>query len=268
MASGIQHLTYAAYVTHALRLGKSLLLCTVFMAAAPGAYAAADEAEQARQLVERADHIRFPRESFQVDVTITNSGESSGGADVHKYRILSKGNEDTLVTTTEPPSERGQIMLLKGRDLWVFMPDVSQPIRLPLAQRLTGQVANGDLARANFAGDYTPKILRKDSVEGNWYWVLELTAVDHGVTYDRVLYWINQADNRPYKAEFYTRSNRLMKTCFYQNFTAMQGEQRPARLLMIDNLNQGNKSTLDYSGMTLKELPDKIFTKDYLKKLQ
>src|SRR3569623_1700202 len=198
MTSGIQHRTNAAYVTHTLRRGKSLLLCTVFMAAAPSAYAAADEAEQARQLVERAAHIRFPRESFQVDVIITN----------------------------------------------------------------------GDLARANFTGDYTPKILRKDSVEGNWYWVLELTAVDHGVTYDRVLYWINQADNRPYKAEFYTRSNRLMKTCFYQNFTAMQGEQRPARLLMIDNLNQGNKSTLDYSGMTLKELPDKIFTKDYLKKLQ
>src|SRR3569623_1361704 len=238
MTSGIQHRTYAAYVTHTLRFGKSLLLCTVFMAAAPSAYAAADEAEPARQLVERADHIRFPRESFQVAVAITNSGESSG-ADVHKCR-----------------------------DLWVFMPDVSQPIRLPLAQRLTGQVANGDLARANFAGDYTPKILRKDSVEGNWYWVLELTAVDHGVTYDRVLYWINQADNRPYKAEFYTRSNRLMKTCFYQNFTPMQGAQRPARLLMIDNLNQGNKSTLDYSGMTLKELPDKIFTKDYLKKLQ
>src|SRR3569623_3188339 len=196
MTSGIQHRIYAACATKTMRLGKSLLLCAAFMVAAPGAYAAADEAEQARQLVERADHIRFPRESFQADVTITNSGESSG-ADVHKYRIHSKGNEDTLEPTTEPPSERGQIMLLKGRDLWVFMPAVSQPIRLPLAHRLTGQVANSELARANITGDYTPKILRKDSVEGNWYWVLELTAVDHGVTYDRVLYWINQADNRP-----------------------------------------------------------------------
>src|SRR3569623_465132 len=124
MTSGIQHRTYAAYVTHTLRIDKSLLLCTVFMAAAPSAYAAADEAEQARQLVERADDFRFPRDSFHVDVTITNSGESSG-ADVHKYRIHSKGNEDTLVTTTEPPSERGQIKLLKGRAHWVFMPAVS-----------------------------------------------------------------------------------------------------------------------------------------------
>ena len=253
----------------ATRWITSLLLCAagiVTLTATPPALAA-DEAEQAHALVERTDRIRFPRESFQVDVSI-DSVDADGHSEVRKYRILSKGNENTLVMTTEPPSERGRIMLLKGRDLWAFMPNVSQPIRLPLAQRLTGQVANGDLARANFAGDYHPKILRKDTIDGAWYWVLELKAVDRGVTYDRVLYWVNQADNRPFKAEFYTRSNRLMKTCFYQNFTLMQGEQRPTRLVMIDNLNEGNKSTLDYSDMVLKDLPDKVFTKDYLKKLQ
>ena len=229
--------------------------------------ARADETPDAKQIVERADRIRFPKESFQIDVTITNS-DASKNTDVHKYRVLSKSNEDTLVMTTEPPAERGQILLLKGRDLWVFMPNVSQPIRLPLAQRLTGLVANGDLARANFAGDYNAKVLRKDNIGQDWLWVLELNAVDRSVTYDRVMYWVNQVDNRPFKAEFYTKSNRLMKTVFYQNFTPMQGEQRPAQLVMVDNLNQDNKSTLNYSDMLLKELPDKMFTKDYLKKLQ
>ena len=49
---------------------------------------------------------------------------------------------------------------MKGHDLWIFLPTVSQPVRLSMSQRLTGQVANGDLARANFAGDYTAKLLR------------------------------------------------------------------------------------------------------------
>jgi len=31
-------------------------------------------------------------------------------------------------------------MLMRGRDLWVFLPNVSQPVRLSLSQRLTGQV--------------------------------------------------------------------------------------------------------------------------------
>ena len=45
-----------------------------------------------------------------------------GPADTRKYRVLSKGNENTVVMTTEPASERGQIMLMKGHDLWIFLP--------------------------------------------------------------------------------------------------------------------------------------------------
>ena len=79
---------------------------------------------------------------------------------------------------TEPPAERGQIILMKGRDLWVFMPEVSQPVRISLAQRLTGQVANGDLARANFAGDYNPKIIGTEKIGTDTFQILELIAVD------------------------------------------------------------------------------------------
>ena len=96
---------------------------------------------------------------------------------------------------SEPASERGQIMLMKGRDLWVFLPNVSQPVRLSLSQRLTGQVANGDLTRANFAGDYMPKILRTDTIDGQAYHVLELSAVDRGVMYQRVIYWVRKSNN-------------------------------------------------------------------------
>ena len=72
------------------------------------------------------------------------------------------------------------------------MPEVSQPVRISLAQRLTGQVANGDLARANFSGDYNPKIVRTESIGNEKYLVLELTAVDRSVTYQRVMYWVNE----------------------------------------------------------------------------
>jgi outer membrane lipoprotein-sorting protein len=89
---------------------------------------------------------------------------ADGQPEVRKYRVLSKGNTNSVVMVTEPASERGQILLMKGRDLWIFMPDVSQPIRLSLSQRLTGQVANGDLARANFAADYNPKLLRSEKI--------------------------------------------------------------------------------------------------------
>ena len=147
------------------------------------------------------------------------------------------------------------------------MPDISQPVRLSLGQRLTGEVANGDLARANFGGDYVPRVMKSDAIDGQDYHVLELTAVDRGVAYHRVVYWVRKSDARPYKAEFYSLSDRLLKTCWYQNYKKMAGEMRPTRLVMEDALKQGEQSVLEYSNMKLRELPDKMFTKEYLKKL-
>ena len=221
---------------------------------------------EALAVVEKADQIRFPAEGFQVDVTIATT-LADKSSETRKYRVLSKGNENSVVMVTEPASDRGQIMLMKGRDLWVFMPEVSQPIRLSLAQRLTGQVANGDLARANFAGDYFPRITGGETINGEHYHVLELKAVDRSVTYQRVVYWVNKKTFWPLKAEFYSLSNRLLKRCRYEDFQPMAGKTRPSRLVMEDALKEGELSVLSYAGMKLRDLPDKIFTKDYLKKL-
>jgi hypothetical protein len=231
--------------------------------------ASASEGEpvpSAEQILERADRIRFPQYGFQVDVAITTQ-KTNGDEERREYRILSKGNTRTLVQTTAPAVDRGQILLMRDRDLWAFIPTVSQPIRLPLSQKLTGQVANGDLARANFAGDYNAKVLRTEEIDGEQRYVLELSAAERGVTYHRVLYWVNVSDYRPYKAEFYTVSKRLMKTCHYTDFQQLGDEIRPTRLVMEDALRQGERSHLVYNNMAPRDLADKVFNKDYLKKL-
>jgi len=226
-----------------------------------------DDVALAKSILEKADQVRFPAQGFEVLVTIgTNAADGSNEA--RKYRVLSKGNENTIVMTTEPASERGQVMLMKGRDLWIFLPTISQPVRLGLAQRLTGQVANGDLARANFAGDYRPKLLRTEKIDGESVYVLELSAVDRAVTYHRVLYWVRQSNYWPQKAEFYSLSDRLLKTCVYENFRPLGGRPRPTRLVMQDALKSGEESVLEYAEMRLRDLPDKMFTKDYLKRIE
>ena len=227
----------------------------------------ADDEALARSIVEKADLVRFPAGGFEVTVAIANTAPGRE-QEKRRYKVLSKGNENTVVMVTEPASDRGQIMLMRGRDLWVFLPNVSQPVRVPLSQRLTGQVANGDLARANFAGDYTPRLLRTEQVDGEPVHVLELLANDRAVTYHRILYWVKQANFFPQRAEFYSVSDRLLKTAHYQNYAKMGGRLRPSRLVLQDALRDGEESTLDYSELRARDLPDKIFTKDYLKRLE
>ena len=43
---------------------------------------------------------------------------------------------------------------------------------------------------------------------------------------------------------------------------------RPTRLVMEDALIEGAKSVLEYSDFRLKDLPDRMFAKDNMRKLQ
>jgi len=242
---------------------RTFALLALLLLGLPGARAQTIDADA---LVVAEDAIRFPNEPFQIQVKVTTSGRNA--PDVHEYQVLQKGHEQSVVRTLSPASEKGQVMLLKGADLWVFMPQVSQPVRLPLSQRLTGQVANGDLARANFAGDYKATFVKTETVDGKQCAQLELLAARKGVTYQRVLYWVETATKRPVKVEFYTMSKRLMKSGVYGDFQNMGGVLRPARLVLTDQLRKGEQSVLEYTGLKKRDIPDKVFSKEFLRKLQ
>ncbi len=208
-------------------------------AAAPDAASVA-AAAAARAIVLKADEIRLPRDPFQVEVAVATRAAGQD-QDPRRYRILSRGNDNTIVLTQEPTIERGQNLLMKGRDLWLYMPSVSQPIRLSLSQRLTGLVSNGDLARANFSGDYSPRIVGTERIDGREHHVVELIASERGVTYPKVVYWVRTGDFHPAKAEFYSLSGRLMKTCRYENYRMLGGRTRPTRL--VDDATRSSRAT-------------------------
>ena len=244
---------------------SKILICGLLGQVSPS-FAASGQEITPEQIVENADHIRFPTTGFQVDIKITTT-KPDRDPEIKEYRILSKGNERTLLMTTAPAIDKGTILLMKDHDLWAFLPNLSQPVRLPLSAKLTGEVSNGDIARANFSGDYEPTLLGTEEIEKETYYTLELIAARRGVTYKRVLYWVNKATFRPFKAEFYSVSNRLIKTCHYQGYKTIAGEVRPTELVMVDAVTRKGRSVMDYRNMRLRKLPDKVFTKQYLKKL-
>lgn len=237
-----------------------LALITLLLAAVCSA------AETADELVTRADEVRSPQLDYTVDVTVT-SVRPGGDKKTASYEVLIKGRDKTVIKTLSPEADRGRTLLMLGRDLWAYLPDVSKPIRISLQQRLIGEVANGDIARANFSGDYTAKLLRTETVEGERRRVLELTAAADDVTYSKVLYWVAE-DGSPRRAEFYAVSGRLLKTCTYEAYKTMAGRKRPSRLVLKDPLVSGQMSIIEYGRMEVKPLPDKYFTKDYMKRMR
>lgn len=217
-------------------------------------------------VVAKADEIRSPQLDYTVGVTV-RSVRRGGPEKVSTYEVLVKGKDKTIIKTLSPDIDRGRTLLMLGRDLWAFLPDVSKPIRISLQQRLVGEVANGDIARVNFSGDYDAAFMEKGDGDREYY-VLELKAKSDDVTYNRVVYRVRADDYRPVSAEFYAVSGRLIKTCSYEDYSELAGRMRPAKLVLQDPLAKDNVSTIEYRDMEVSPLPAKYFSKDYMKKLK
>lgn len=224
------------------------------------------QAYSAEEILKRADEVRNPQLDYTVEVIVTNIKPDK--KNVVKYEVLVKGRDKTIIKTVEPAADRGTSLLMVNYDLWVFLPTISQPLRISLQQRLIGEVANGDIARANFSGDYGPKILKIENINGKEHYVLELIAKDERVTYHKVMLWVQKDNFHPLKAEFYAVSGRILKTCEYENYKKLAGKLRPTRLVLIDALKPTHQSLIEYDDMKITGLPEKWFTKDHLKKIK
>ncbi len=219
----------------------------------------------AQDILTQTDEVRNPQLDYTTTVTVTSLRAARAPRSA-AYEVLIKGRRDAVIKTVSPAIDQGRVLLMHDNDLWAFLPTVSKPLRVSLRERLIGEVANGDLARANFSGDYTPEIAEMQTIDRQTYFVLNLTATSGEVTYARVVLWVDAATFFPHHAEFYAVSGRLLKTCTYQRYRELGGRLRPTQLVMKDALATSQYSVLEYDHMEIKELPDKLFTKDYMKK--
>jgi outer membrane lipoprotein-sorting protein len=131
-------------------------MCVVCHAATP------TTAPDADAILKRADTFRNGWPSYVLHVRITNF-EGDKSDEVKLYEVSQKGTEKTYVEFMSP-REKGQHLLMLGDDMWVYLPDTSRPIRITPLERLSGDASNGDIARTNYAADYSPVFVRTEMV--------------------------------------------------------------------------------------------------------
>lgn len=240
---------------------RSVLALALLLGVAPPA-----RGDEAADIVRDADRARRPGESFVWKITIT-SHEARKAPSVDSFEVFVKGVGRSFVKFVAPPRNVGRSLLALGRDLWIYLPDAGKPVRIPLSQRLVGQVANGDIARTDYAGDYDASLLGDESADGVACHVLDLKAKTKEVTYAAIKYWVSRDGRRPVKAEYYAGTGTLLKTGSFDRVTPIAGQFLATRLTLVDAIRKDRRSVLDYGEVTVRDLPDKYFDKTYMKTL-
>jgi len=221
------------------------------------AYSAAPPAPDAEALLRQSDRFRNGWPSYVVRVKITDFAAEKAD-EQHLYEVSQKGTDKTYVDFLSP-REKGEHVLMLGDDMWVYLPDASRPVRITPLERLTGDASNGDVARTNYAADYSPVFLRAEKVGTVECYVLDLTARRKGATYHRILYWLRVEDARPVKAQYFLTSGKHIKSATFDEYGVIGGQMLLLRLTLYDEILRNSHSVLEYSGAAPRSLPDKLF---------
>jgi outer membrane lipoprotein-sorting protein len=241
-----------------LTLRSFLLAVTIaFLAAWAVMGHAATTAPDATALLKRSDSYRNGWPAFTMRVKIINY-ESGKSDEEHYYEISQKGTDKTYVEFMSP-REKGRHLLMLGDEMWIYLPDTSRPVRITPLERLSGDASNGDVARTNYAVDYSAEFVREEKVGSENCYVLNLAAKRRGATYQRILYWVRVEDARPVRAEFYLTSGKHIKSATFDDYKESDGKLLLRKLTLYDEIRHNSHSVLEYSNAAPHNIPDKLF---------
>lgn len=199
--------------------------------------------------VKKADNIRNPADSFEMQIKVETSENTS------VFQVYLQGQDKTLIVTKEPARDKGRNMLMLDRDFNAYVPNLKRSMRLSLAQKLSGQVANGDISRTRWYGDYEATLENETKEEVQ----LLLKGTKDNLTYAWIRLWLKKGNFQPERAEYLGLNGKtVLKRAFFEDYKNIAGAVRPTTLRIEDTNKQ--VSHIRILKMGKKDYPSSFFT--------
>ena len=140
-------------------------------------------------------------------------------------------------------------------DQWLYLPALKRVKRIA-SNNKSGPFMGSEFAFEDLSSQevekYTYKYLRDETYEGMDSYVIERYPVDENSGYTRQVVWIDKAEYRAHKIDFYDRKKSLLKTLTMHEFEQYQDKHwRPGRMEMV-NHQTGKSTTLRFEDYEFK----------------
>ncbi|MDX1455434.1 MAG: outer membrane lipoprotein-sorting protein [Gammaproteobacteria bacterium] len=186
----------------------------------------------------------------------------NGDESIRKLRNKTLEREDdgdwTLIIFDQPRDVEGTALLSYTHksgpdDQWLYLPALKRVKRIS-SNNKSGPFMGSEFAYEDLSSQepekYTYKYLRDETIDGVAHFVIERDPVDENSGYSRQVVWLDQAEYRPMKIDYYDRKDSLLKTLTFHDYQQYLDQYwRASRMEMVNH--QTGKSTVlnftDYS---------------------
>ncbi len=243
-----------------------IAMLAFFFTAFPGI--GAEELDTESILQEIDELTNFDDTDFTAVYTIVSikPGEEKN---VTKARIFRRDKKDQYVLLIlQPEVQKGQGYLLIDETVWFYDPESRKFEMSSLRENIQESDAqNSDLNQSSFSNNYNVTGYSEDTLGNIPVWTLDLEASSDDVSYEFVKLWVRKDRTVVLKEEDYSVNKRLMRTIYFPKYTIVGDKVLPRQVLIIDELNPGEKTQYTMNDASTEQIPDSVFTKSYLERV-
>lgn len=164
---------------------------------------------------------------------------------------VSDDGDKSLIIFDAPPDVKGSALLsythkVGDDDQWLYLPALKRVKRIASSNK-SGSFMGSEFAFEDIASQevekYTYRYLRDEVYEGQECFVIERLPTDKNSGYTRQIVWLDKAEYRVLKTDYYDRKNSALKSLVFRGYQKYLNKYwRPAQMQMVNHQNE--KSTI------------------------
>ncbi|VAW59156.1 Outer membrane lipoprotein-sorting protein [hydrothermal vent metagenome] len=186
------------------------------------------------------------------------------------------GDGDKSLSIFDSPADiKGTAALTYSHSLdpdeqWLYLPALKRVKRIN-SKNKSGPFMGSEFAYEDISSQevdkYTYKFIKDDTFNDVDCFVIERYPAYKHSGYTRQIVWINKAEYRPEKIDFYDRKNTLLKTLVYSAYKQYLEKYWRSDIMKMINHQTGKKTTLTWENYQFKTgMTAKDFSRNSLKR--
>jgi outer membrane lipoprotein-sorting protein len=214
------------------------------------------------------ENSNFTGVDFSALMTLISEDPTDG---IDKSKVLQFRSDDDdkfLLLIQEPVAKKGQGYLMIDDNLWFYDPQSRKFSHTSLKEQFNDSNANNsDFQESSLTEDYNVTAISEEKLGSFDVYKIVLQATNNEVTYPKQILYVTKNNSLVLKSEDFSASDRLLRTSYYPSFAKAGDVFIPNKMIFIDNLIEGKKTTITVTDISVKDIPDSIFTKAYVERV-
>ena len=187
-----------------------------------------------------------------------------------QFKLFRRDKKDqTTLVQLAPEADKGMGYLQEKNNLWVYDPTSHQFTHSSLKRAIGDSDAQiSDVKkRSEFRRTYEILTIEEAKIGKFEVYAVMLKTLLSDAPYSKERFFVRKNDPLILKIESYGASGRLMRTTLIPKYVKIESFNWPAQSIYINEINKGEKTTQVLSDFDTSAIPDVVFTKAYLEKI-